>query len=63
MREIRQSGSEGGGGREASPYPNLIPSRALHGADEVAKVESANPTGMFTSAFCPLTPPKSAARH
>ena len=21
MREIRQSGSEGGGGREASPYP------------------------------------------
>ena len=23
MREIRQSGSEGGGGREASPYPNL----------------------------------------
>src|ERR1700686_5761451 len=56
MREIRQSGSEGGGGREASPYPNLIPSRALHGADEVAKVESANPTGMFTSAFCPLPP-------
>src|SRR6202140_4623352 len=25
MREIRQSGSEGGGGREASPYPNLNP--------------------------------------
>src|SRR2546429_8314880 len=24
MREIRQSGSEGGGGREASPYPNTI---------------------------------------
>ena len=23
MREIRQSGSEGGGGREASPYPYI----------------------------------------
>jgi len=23
MREIRQSGSEGGGGREVSPYPYL----------------------------------------
>ena len=32
MREIRQSGSEGGGGREASPYPYMLhcaPSRAV----------------------------------
>ena len=24
MREIRQSGSEGGGGRKASSYPNFL---------------------------------------
>gem|GEM_PF-1847899 len=29
MREIRQSGSEGGGGRKVSPYPYLGASRGV----------------------------------
>ena len=39
MREIRQSGSEGGGGREASPYPyqSFAGSRRRYMAEYMAR--------------------------
>src|SRR5882757_3900906 len=55
MREIRQSGSEGGGGREVSPYPNLTPFQKVDIGDRLECLLPAGWPGGFQ-------PPKLARR-
>src|SRR5882757_7062066 len=54
MREIRQSGSEGGGGREVSPYPNLGSSqhRASSGAPASSRLGERLPAAPGTTESC-----------